>query len=581
MSRGALGVSRVGSLFPARGASRMIAVALAMMAPSTRGSPPPEETRNGLSRNRQPQARRRDTSVRDRRILSVFAFLGAAVCVYAMRRADPDVWGYLAFGRLFVESGGPVGIDPFSYTCGGCVWTSHEYLAQVIIWQAYNLGGPFGLIGLKCLVGGLCAYALFLALRATTDEPLVWVPLFLLATSIVARYFLFRPQLFTCACFAIYVAVLLRYLLRRSNELWVLPLVMLAWANLHGGFLAGLGALCLALPLLVCRNANAFGMDRRLSTDASQLALTLVASTLVTFINPQGWRLWRYVLTEITHDTNRRYIAEWLPTLRAGDYWSTATIILLVFVLIVSGWLAHRSRASRAGIRAWQWVLSCVPLVGMAYLSVRHIPIAALWIAPVATLLTFGAMREQDDRSWIRRAWSVVASLATIPAILTVVAVSVDPRPRIFIAGDTLGSKHPCQAVAFMREHNVAGNVYAPLWWGSYVTWHLFPSVRVSMDGRNITFFPDRMVVENLRFYSASATRDDEDAPLRYETDYLLVPSDRSILGRIQADRRWQQIFTDSDAFLFVRREKALDSMTPAAAGKPVPSSTACPAWMQ
>jgi hypothetical protein len=375
--------------------------------------------------------------------------------------------------------------------------------------------------------------------------------------------------------------VLLSYLLGRSNRLWLLPIVMLAWANLHGGFLAGLGALCLALALLICRNVNAFGFDRRLFTGATHLTLALVASGLVTLVNPQGWRLWQYVLTEVSHDTNRRYIAEWLPTLQAGDVWSTTTIALLTVILLITGWFAHRSRVALGGVRAWQWVLSCVPLVAMAFVSVRHIPLAAIWIAPVATLVASGSLKRENQDSWISRGWIALSSLATVPVILTVVAVSVGPWPRIYIAGNTLGSKHPCESVAFMRNHGLAGNVYAPLWWGSYITWQLFPSVRVSMDGRNISLFPDDIVVENLRFYSANIAEADVNAPLRYDTDYLLVPADRPVLERVLSDDRWQRVFTGSDSTLFARRGGALVSVKPLSERTPLMSTAACPAWMR
>ena len=44
----------------------------------------------------------------------VFALLGAAACLYAMRQVDPDLYGYLAYGRLFVERGSLSGPNPFA-----------------------------------------------------------------------------------------------------------------------------------------------------------------------------------------------------------------------------------------------------------------------------------------------------------------------------------------------------------------------------------------------------------------------------------------------------------------------------------
>ena len=502
-------------------------------------------------------------------VLGAFALACAVVCVYAMRRADPDLWGYLAYGRLFVEHGGPVSTDPFAYTSAGYHWVTFEYLAQILIWEAYHLAGPPGLIALKCLVGGLAVYFLFVGIRSASDDSSVWVPVFVLATSTLSRYFLFRPQLFSFAFFAVYTAVLVRFLLGRSKALWVLPTIMLAWVNLHGGFLAGLGLLCVVVALRILRNANSSGWARGLLAGTGPLWITLVASLLVTFVNPQGPRLWSYVLTEILHNTNRRYIDEWRPTLQVGDHWTLVSLVLLTGGLALVGWLGHRRLPRVGGLHPWQWVLSCVPLTLMAFQSVRHVPIATIWIAPVVALLASGLKARLPRTHLFQPCWSVVASLACVPAILTCYVVWLQPWPRIHVSGDTLGSKHPCSAATFARQNHLAGNLYNPLWWGSYMTWHLYPEVLVSMDGRNISLFADSLVVENLKFYSDSASNVDLEAPLRYTTDFLLVPSDRPVLQRIMSDSRWRKIFSDQDSTLFARAdgERVLTVLRPGAIG--------------
>jgi hypothetical protein len=149
--------------------------------------------------------------------------------------------------------------------------------------------------------------------------------------------------------------------------------------------------------------------------------------------------------------------------------------------------------------------------------------------------------------------WFVLRGLAVLPACLTCAVVFAQPRPAISADGSVLGSRHPCGAVAFLRENRLAGNIFNPLWWGSYITWELHPAVRVSMDGRNVSLFPDAMVVENFDFYLKDAGMVDVDAPVRYNTDFLLIPTDSPVLSRIETDRRWEQAFRDGDAALFVR----------------------------
>jgi hypothetical protein len=73
--------------------------------------------------------------------------------------------------------------------------------------------------------------------------------------------------------------------------------------------------------------------------------------------------------------------------------------------------------------------------------------------------------------------------------------------------------------------------------------------------------FSDEMVRENLKFYSDRASEVDLDAPFRYATDFLMVPTDAPVLSRLQSDSRWRRVYADSDAVLFERAD-AVDRMS-------------------
>ena len=199
------------------------------------------------------------------------------------------------------------------------------------------------------------------------------------------------------------------------------------------------------------------------------------------------------------------------------------------------------------------WAASCVPLVVMAFVSVRHVPIAAMWVGPVITLLASREAVSAGDSAGFRRMWFVLRGLAVVPACLTFAVVFAQPVAAISADGNVLGNRHPCGAVAFLKENHLAGNVFNPLWWGSYITWELYPAIRVSMDGRNISLFPDRLVVENFDFYLKDAATVDVETPLRYDTQLLMIPADSPVLSRIDTDRRWRRIFRDGNAAVFAR----------------------------
>jgi hypothetical protein len=217
--------------------------------------------------------------------------------------------------------------------------------------------------------------------------------------------------------------------------------------------------------------------------------------------------------------------------------------------LLFAWLLAQRKQASVADLPAWIWLISCVPLTWMAFDSIRHVPIMAIWAAPVVSLLAQAAASRWGSAKVWENGWLAASGLIALPAILGVLLGLSRPVPRIS-AGN-----FPFEAAAFMRDNKLQGNVYAPLMWGSFLTWKLYPDVRVAMDGRNVTLFPSAMVRENLMFVLPEGA--DPEIPLRYPTDYLLLPREAVVVERLRRDSRWQVLYADRDAILLVRADEA------------------------
>ncbi len=491
----------------------------------------------------------------ERRILVGLALVVGVVAAYATRQADPDLWGHLRYGRFFAEEGLGDLTDPFAYSSEGCIWRAHEWLAQWLLWQAYAAGGAGGLVLFKLLIGGCTCYFLYRALRVGSDDARIWVPLFLLAVVEVGRWFLFRPQLFTFCFFAYFLWVLLAHLRGKASPLWSLPVVLAFWANLHAGFLAGLGAIGLALGLRAIQAFQRTGRQSRpLLAAVRPLTMTLAVGCAATLLTPFGLELWQYVLTEMTHDTNRLYIQEWQPLLRVEhNEWAVRAVLLLTGALLFAGLLATLRGRRVADLPAWLWVLACAPLTWMAFSSFRHVPIFVLWTAPVGALLAQGAVESLAASPWRRGGWlagSAVIGVITAQAVVLTLS-DVEPVIRYNPAS------YPEGAAAFLRDNHLDGNVYAPLQWGSFLTWELYRPerpVRVAMDGRNVTLFPSAMVKKNLRFYLADG--EDVGVPFHYPTDYLLVPRASPVASAVQDDSRWRELYRDEVAILLIRADE-------------------------
>ena len=74
---------------------------------------------------------------------------------------DFDLWGYLAFGRVFWENGYFPYQDVFAYTPTKPVWVYHEWLTGVILYPLLKYLGPAGIQLLRYTLIVLTIYIMY------------------------------------------------------------------------------------------------------------------------------------------------------------------------------------------------------------------------------------------------------------------------------------------------------------------------------------------------------------------------------------------------------------------------------------
>jgi len=164
--------------------------------------------------------------------------------------ADPDLWGYMAFGRLFWETGRFPYHDTFAYVPTLKVWVYHEWLTGVIFYPIYRILGAAGLQLFKFALGLATVWLVYLTARRWGAN--FWsalLGLWFVQVFLATCYSPVRAQLFTYLFFALSLFVLES--VRLSRHWWgltILVFIQVFWCNLHAGFLAGLGLLFLYGP---------------------------------------------------------------------------------------------------------------------------------------------------------------------------------------------------------------------------------------------------------------------------------------------------------------------------------------------
>jgi hypothetical protein len=165
----------------------------------------------------------------------------AQVFVYADKvLGDPDTYWHIAVGRWIIGHRAVPHEGIFSATMPHAPWVAHEWLAEVALAGLFDLFGWTGLVAAAALCVAI-ALAMLLRELLRELEPAHALIATGLAYLLALPHLLARPHIFTLPILVAWVAALVRARsAERAPSTW-LALLMTLWANLHGGYIVGLG----------------------------------------------------------------------------------------------------------------------------------------------------------------------------------------------------------------------------------------------------------------------------------------------------------------------------------------------------
>jgi len=210
-------------------------------------------------------------------------------------------------------------------------------------------------------------------------------------------------------------------------------------------------------------------------------------------------------------------------------------------------------------------------LLVTAWLSVFHIRYLSVfyvaWICCVPAYLGKTRIGEVLCNFWLRRKGVVFAYWAICGAFGLLLAthhqfwhLNIPTKTATHDKRGTPNLIYPVGAVDYLASQGFKGNLMVPFSAGSYVSWKLYPAVKVSLDSRFEVAYPVKWAVEQTLFYQG---KDGWKETLnRYPTDAVLVRRDSPIDKLLEQPVitpmapnaiEWGRVYTDDGFSLFVR----------------------------
>jgi tetratricopeptide (TPR) repeat protein len=495
------------------------------------------------------------------------AAIGYAALAGWRTLSEFDLGWQMATGRWIVAHHQIPGTDVFSYTAAGRPWI-YPVGSALIFYGAYVFGGYALLSGLQAAISAATT-ALLLRTGSAASGVLA-----ILAVPLIAIRTRPRADMFTVILFAAFLSLLWQQHQTGRARLWLLPLLMAAWVNLHLGFIAGL-ALIAGYVLVEFLE---FLWPERGAVAAQRLkgaAPWLIACIAATLLNPWGYRIFAALLSQqAAMATQLQWIPEWGA---ARLNWAVLTASLslrepggsfFVMLAIAAAVVPVALLARRLG--------AAVLVGGGMALAMRHIRFEALFaciVVVVAGSVLGGAFAALAGRT--QRLMPLLArgsAAFAIGAICLCVALaglrSADlVSNRSYLASSDLGSFGPGlswwfpeRAAAFIEREHIPGRIFNTYNEGGYFTWRLGPQYLDYIDGRALPFGP--RLFERARELMASGPDSIEwqREAEQYGINAILVPLGRysglhlfPVLPQFCAGKAWRPVYLDEVSAVFAR----------------------------
>ena len=413
---------------------------------------------------------------------------------------DPGVGWHLKTGQYVLNTGTVPRTDPFLFTREGEKWVANQWLAEVVGAWWYQRAGWIGLRFVTAVVIALTYGLLYRLLVEAGNEPVVAAALCIWAALAGDFHLIARPTVVT--------VLLLGYTYRRlwlyseqkcsAKSLFVLVPAFLLWANLHGGVLAGLVMIGLALLAIIVRMVADRPDNARIHLGRAKPVGALgVCCFAATLVNPYGFGLytwsWKLLQMKWIHTMNDEF--------RTMNFHQSGALrielaILLLFVLVA---IAKKRLSAFEILVTVFWLHQGIQTARflVIFLWMVMLPLGKCITAfPWSGWLTV-SQQESDPTSLLGRLTMRERNLlpgglvtACVMA-LTGIALLVGPTFGLiesFGLNDIQPSKStfPYGSVAMIKERAPSGvHIFHHPNWGGFVAHHLWPEHKAFLDDRN------------------------------------------------------------------------------------------------
>lgn len=458
-----------------------------------------------------------------------------------MLSIDSDLGRHLTIGNYILDNLTIPTRDLFSHTLSNQSRPPYEWLSQILFALADRLLGLDGVIILTAATIAITFRLVFLFASRRCGSPIVAFSITFLAIGASSIHWLPRPHIITFLLLAIWIENLDQLRKGRTVNLILFPLIMLFWANLHGGFVFGI-LVWLAYMAGWIWEKRQKKADHQAGRKLLFVGLTSLAASVIT---PDFWHNWEAVLNNRSSFILSRTAETMPPDLTSASVFPFTILLGLTAVLFLMNYrilpASHFFLLAGLGM--------------MSLLMARNIPLFVIACTPVVSELTeellsrlkvWQRIKERFSGFTGQSQWTIFPLATTVLAILFFANQYFNHDQSTFQFSSRV---FPVQALDWLEDHPQKGRMFNEFNWGGYILYRIWPHQQVFLDSQS-DFYGEPL----MRDYDqiVSMQRNWESLLEKYQVDWAILPANWPLAGELSS-QGWEPVYEDQTAVVLVK----------------------------
>jgi len=445
-----------------------------------------------------------------------------------------DLGWHLAAGDLIRDRGNIPFQDPWSFTLGDKQWYNLSWLWDVIASVLFQYTNFSGLTLFVVACGAvIVGYLTSICLSSGASAAAVCISVF--SACLLYPSFATPPNIYLAASpntsTMLFCVIFYGECLKRTR-CFLLPAIMVLWANLHGGFVLGfliVGIFCGAALL------------RRDWVNFKIYSFTGVACLVAIFINPLGLHIYDGVVATLGHFVQAN-ITEWLSYFQ--NMTMPGSIPGVVYILIFIAF-ELRYRGSSPAIplesRLLSWLFLFLGLYQFRYMSFFFLFSTVALALHIDRLLSKQLNNFEVQKSLL--AAGIIGACA-LPLTFLQIKPALE-LPQMLSEQDALYLQTHFSQARLLNNWNVGG----------LLIFRTQGAVPVFVDGRAATAYPDDLLRDYFKLIELEINETTWDTVLeKYQIDTVLWVKAHEQLRRFLVDKRgWKEEYAGMYESIYVK----------------------------